>query len=72
MQIETKIDNNIGIVTVNRPKSLNAMNKHVIIEFIDEIEKLISNEDIKVIIITGAGDKAFIAGADIKLMQKMD
>ena len=72
MQIDTKINNNIGIVTVNRPDSLNAMNKNVIIEFIDEIGKLISNKDIKVIIITGAGDKAFIAGADIKMMQKMD
>ncbi len=72
MQIETKIDNDIAIVIVNRPESLNAMNKNIIVEFIDEIEKLISNGDIKVIIITGAGDKAFIAGADIKLMQKMN
>ncbi len=72
MQIETKVDNNIAILTVNRPESLNAMNKNVIIKFIDEIEKLISNGDIKVIIVTGAGDKAFIAGADIKLMQKMN
>ena len=72
MQIETKVDNNIAILTVNRPESLNAMNKNVIFKFIDEIEKLISNGDIKVIIVTGAGDKAFIAGADIKLMQKMN
>ena len=72
MQIDTKIENNIGIITINRPESLNAMNRDVILEFIDETEKLIADDNIRVVIITGAGDKAFIAGADIKLMQKMD
>ena len=72
MIIKTKIEHNIGIITINRPKSLNAMNQDVLLEFIDETKKLISDDNIRVIIITGAGDKAFIAGADIKLMQKMD
>jgi len=72
MQILITKENGIGIVTVNRPESLNAMNKDVVIEFISKIEGLLSEEDIRVIIITGSGEKAFIAGADIKLMQKMN
>ncbi len=72
MQILITKENGIGIVTVNRPESLNAMNKDVIIELISKIEGLLSEEDIRVIIITGSGEKAFIAGADIKLMQKMN
>ena len=72
MQILITKENGIGIVTVNRPESLNAMNKDVVIEFISKIEGLLSEEDIRLIIITGSGEKAFIAGADIKLMQKMN
>ena len=55
----------IGIVTINRPKALNAFNKDVIDEFdnlLDEIEK---DERVKVVIITGEGEKAFCAGADL-------
>ena len=72
MQVLITKENGIGIVTVNRPESLNAMNKDVIIELISKIEGLLSEGDIRVIIITGSGEKAFIAGADIKLMQKMN
>ena len=72
MKIKIAKNNKIGIVTVNRPESLNAMNKDVVIEFISKIERLLSEGDIRVIIITGSGEKAFIAGADIKLMQKMN
>ena len=57
--------NGIATITINRPKKLNALN----IETIDELHHAInisnSNKDIKVIIITGSGDKAFVAGADI-------
>ena len=72
MKIKIAKNNKIGIVTVNRPESLNAMNRDVVIEFISKIEGLLSEGDIRVIIITGSGEKAFIAGADIKLMQKMN
>ena len=72
MQILITKENGIGIVTVNRPESLNAMNKDVIIELISKIEGLLSEGDMRVIIITGSGEKAYIAGADIKLMQKMN
>ena len=72
MAIEISKKNQIGVLTINRPGSLNAMNKAVLLEFINELKKLQSENDIRSIIITGSGEKAFIAGADIKLMQKMN
>ena len=72
MAIKISKNNQIGILTINRPDSLNAMNREVLLEFINELKKLQSEKDIRVIIITGSGEKAFIAGADIKLMQKMN
>ena len=72
MVIEVSKNNHIGTLTINRPDSLNAMNREVLLEFINELKKIQSDKDIRVIIITGSGEKAFIAGADIKLMQKMN
>ena len=72
MVIKISKNKQIGILTINRPDSLNAMNREVLLEFINELKKIQSEKDIRVIIITGSGEKAFIAGADIKLMQKMN
>ena len=72
MAIEISKNNHIGTLTINRPDSLNAMNREVLIEFINGFNKIQSDKEIRVIIITGSGEKAFIAGADIKLMQKMN
>ena len=72
MAIEILKNNHIGTLTINRPDSLNAMNREVLFEFINGLKKIQSNKEIRVIIITGSGEKAFIAGADIKLMQKMN
>ena len=72
MAIEISKNNHIGTLTINRPDSLNAMNREVLIEFINGLKKIQSEKDTRVIIITGSGEKAFIAGADIKLMQKMN
>ena len=71
MVIEVSKNKQIGILTINRPDSLNAMNREVLIEFINGLKKIQSEKDTRVIIITGSGEKAFIAGADIKVMQKM-
>ena len=72
MAIEILKNNHIGTLTINRPDSLNAMNREVLFEFINGLKKIQSDKEIRVIIITGSGVKAFIAGADIKLMQKMN
>ncbi|MCH7613146.1 MAG: enoyl-CoA hydratase/isomerase family protein, partial [Candidatus Marinimicrobia bacterium] len=61
-----------GFITINRPDSLNAMNSDVVNELDSAVLQMIANDEVGVIIITGSGDKAFVAGADIKAMQKMD
>ena len=72
MFINKRIMDQIGILTIDRQDSLNAMNPDVLKELDQSVKGFISDEDLGVIIITGAGDKAFIAGADIKLMQDLD
>ena len=72
MLIKSKIEKLIGYLIINRPESLNAMNNQVLDELTNKVNELISDSDVRVIIISGAGDKAFIAGADIKLMQCMN
>lgn len=58
-------ENGIGQITINRPSKLNALNVATIKELHDGLESLDNNADIRVIIITGEGEKAFVAGADI-------
>jgi len=59
---------NVGIVTLNRPKLLNALSTPLISELADALEEFDRDDAIRCIIITGAGKKAFAAGADIKEM----
>jgi enoyl-CoA hydratase len=56
---------NIAIITINRPTKLNALNKATIEELHDAFKSLNEDKETKVIIITGSGEKAFVAGADI-------
>ncbi len=63
--ILTTTQNGIATITINRPKKLNALNKATILELHEAFKTLNSDTDIKVIIITGSGEKAFVAGADI-------
>jgi enoyl-CoA hydratase len=58
----------IGIVTLNRPKELNALNFSLVSELVDALEELDRDQTIRCIVVTGAGEKAFAAGADIKEM----
>ncbi len=62
----------IGIITINRPDAMNAMNSDVVSELSITISDMIADKEIGVIIITGSGEKAFVAGADIKAMQQMN
>ena len=59
------IENGIGQITINRPSKLNALNVATIQELHNAFESLENNDDVKVIILTGEGEKAFVAGADI-------
>jgi enoyl-CoA hydratase len=58
-------DNNICTIVINRPDKLNALNKTVINELSTALDNVYNNTEIKSAIITGAGPKAFVAGADI-------
>jgi enoyl-CoA hydratase len=59
------IENGIGQITINRPSKLNALNVATIQELHQALDQLNKNTDVKVIILTGEGEKAFVAGADI-------
>ncbi len=59
------INDRVAIVTINRPKKLNALNKATIEELHNAFKSLNSNENVRVILLTGSGEKAFVAGADI-------
>jgi len=61
----------IAIITINRPQALNAMNTETINEILHLLEDAEKDENVRAIIITGAGEKAFCAGADTKAMKGM-
>ena len=63
--ILTSVQNSITTITINRPNKLNALNKETIGELSRAISEADTDEECRVIIITGSGDKAFVAGADI-------
>ncbi len=66
------VENGVAVVTFNRPKVLNALNNQTIEELAEVVEDLEKNETVKGAIITGSGEKAFIAGADINELSGMD
>jgi enoyl-CoA hydratase len=59
------VDNNIATITFNRPKALNALNADLLDELNDALGIIDGDEEIRVLILTGAGEKSFVAGADI-------
>ena len=63
--ILTSLENGILVITINRPDKLNALNKEVFTDLEAAIDEVNNNAEIKSAIITGAGPKAFVAGADI-------
>jgi len=69
--VETLIKNRIAIITINRPKQLNALSLQVLSDLNKAFQAVQDNDEVGIIILTGEGDKAFIAGADIKEMSKL-
>lgn len=59
------VSEGIGTITFNRPKALNALNQALLKEFSDALDAVSRDEEIRVLVLTGAGEKAFVAGADI-------
>jgi enoyl-CoA hydratase len=65
-------DGGIAAIKFNRPKALNAINPAVLVEVDDALDRIEKDPDLRVLILTGEGDKAFVAGADIAHMVKLD
>jgi enoyl-CoA hydratase len=62
----------IGILAINRPKSLNALNMETLKEIQMAVQEVKDHPEMKVLILTGTGEKAFVAGADITEMKEMN
>ncbi|TDL99892.1 MAG: enoyl-CoA hydratase [Flavobacteriaceae bacterium] len=70
--LNIEIENQLAVLTINRPSALNALNSLTMQELSHGLDMLIGDSKVKVIVITGAGDKAFVAGADIKEFLDLD
>jgi 3-hydroxypropionyl-coenzyme A dehydratase len=70
--IQIDLQNDIAILKINRPEALNAMNLDVIHELTRAIDIISADQGIKVLIITGSGERSFCAGADISYMVNID
>ena len=65
-------ENKIAKITFNRPKALNALNIDLLDELSKALDEIAANEDIRVLVLTGSGEKSFVAGADIKELAAFD
>ncbi|MCI2105342.1 MAG: enoyl-CoA hydratase-related protein [Intestinimonas sp.] len=63
-----EVENGIAVLTINRPKALNALNSETLAELGQCLAEVEKREDVKVLILTGSGEKSFVAGADISEM----
>lgn len=63
---------NFAVVTINRPKSLNALNSETLLEIKSVVSELEKDDSVKAVILTGSGEKAFVAGADISEMVNLN
>ena len=70
--IQGVLEDGIATVTVARPEALNALDVETLTALRDELRKLAEHDAARVVVLTGAGDRAFIAGADIKYMSGLE
>ena len=71
MLVNVSRDGDICTVTINRPEVMNPLNTQVFIDLEQVLDQVASDDSVSVVIVTGAGDKSFVAGADIAEMRNM-
>jgi enoyl-CoA hydratase len=69
--IELVIEDSVAIITIARPKVMNALNNALLRELVQALDEIKASDEARVLVITGSGDKAFVAGADINELAKM-
>jgi enoyl-CoA hydratase len=67
-----EVEDGIAVITVNRPKVLNALNAQTLADLRQAFETARSDDSVRVVILTGAGEKAFVAGADISEIKALE
>ena len=72
MSVDVARDGAVAVVTIDRPDALNALNVETLTELRDRLRELAADDAARVVVLTGAGEKAFVAGADIKYMSGLD
>jgi enoyl-CoA hydratase len=68
LSIDVARDGAVAVVTIDRQDALNALNVETLTELRDRLRDLSTDNDVRAVVLTGAGEKAFVAGADIKYM----
>ena len=66
--LKLEVENEIAVLTIDRPKALNALNTETLEELNEVLTEIEGRDDVKVVILTGSGEKSFVAGADIAEM----
>src|SRR5258708_8178522 len=69
--VEVVVEKGIATITINRPKALNALDEPTLLALSAAVDRLADDADLRAVILTGAGEKAFVAGGDIRAMAQM-
>ena len=64
-------EENVAVLTINRPDKYNALNDEVVAEISFAMDELAADDEVRVVVITGAGEKAFVSGADVSMLQDL-
>src|SRR2546425_1198196 len=70
--VVTTSDDGVAVVAIDRPEARNALDVATLTELRDRLRELADDGDVRAVVLTGAGERAFIAGADIKYMSGLD
>jgi len=70
--IDVSRDGGVAVVTIDRQDALNALNVETLTELCDRLKEVAEDAEIRAVVLTGAGEKAFVAGADIKYMSSLE